>query len=820
MRRLAALATSSLRTASAQVVYLGEVQTAAAASGAAEPSVAEPTALTEAVSTLVVVDDGPVVVCDAARDSRVADLEPVRAGVVGACLGVALSWSSGEVVGALCVFDHRPRQWSEDDVAVLVQLAEFAVLALEPTAATDDDARRVLHELSVAAAGVGTFDWDLTTGRLAWDDRLVELFGYRRGEFGESIEDFNARVHPDDLPHVSGLLQTAIASGGTYEATYRVVIPGRRPRWVAARGRALRDPSGAAARLLGAAWDATASHEAVAEVAAVVEDLAVGFFALDRAWNFTQVNAEAELLLERSREELVGRNVWEQFPAAIGSPFETHYRSAMATQVPARFDAYYPAPLDAWYEVRAVPTADGLSVYFLNITDRRLAHDRAQAAAERARLLGSITEELLRADEPTQAAERLAKLVVPVLADWAVVTLAEDSAGTGSRRGLQTAGAAHVDPASQQLVETYASNRLQQMHDDSVVVRTMQTAQAEYIESGATPALLAMLDPGPAYDAMAALAPEHVAVHPLTGRNGTVGILSLCRAASRGPFSGEDRAVALHVAARAGIVLDNARLYRQQRDLAEALQRSLLTEPPESPNMHVVVRYTPAAETAQVGGDWYDAFLQPDGATVLVIGDVVGHDTQAAAAMSQVRTLLRGLGAQDGAGPAELLANVDAVMQTLRVGTTATAVVARVEQTEEEGRRGVGRLRWSNAGHPPVMVIYPDATVAPLSGKGADLLLGVIPSVRRHEHEVTLEPGAVVLFYTDGLVERRGQSLDVGLQRLEEVLTELAGDDLETLCDQVLARMLPQRPEDDVALVALRLHAEDAPRPTRAGART
>src|SRR3712207_594986 len=97
------------------------------------------------------------------------------------------------------------------------------------------------------------------------------------------------------------------------------------------------------------------------------------------------------------------------------------------------------------------------------------------------------------------------------------------------------------------------------------------------------------------------------------------------------------------VAARAGLVLDNARLYRQQRDLAEGLQRSLLTAPPEPDHSQVVVRYVPAAEAAQVGGDWYDAFLQPDGATVVVIGDVVGHDTRAAAAMSQVRTLLRGI---------------------------------------------------------------------------------------------------------------------------------------------------------------------------------
>ena len=96
------------------------------------------------------------------------------------------------------------------------------------------------------------------------------------------------------------------------------------------------------------------------------------------------------------------------------------------------------------------------------------------------------------------------------------------------------------------------------------------------------------------------------------------------------------------------------------------------------------MRYEPAAEAAQVGGDWYDAFLQPDGATVLVIGDVIGHDTVAAAAMGQVRTLLRGIAATTGDGPADVLRRVDQVMQTLQVDTTATAVVARLEQTPEE----------------------------------------------------------------------------------------------------------------------------------------
>ena len=206
---------------------------------------------------------------------------------------------------------------------------------------------------------------------------------------------------------------------------------------------------------------------------------------------------------------------------------------------------------------------------------------------------------------------------------------------------------------------------------------------------------------------------------------------------------------------------------------------------------------------------------------MLVIGDVIGHDTVAAAAMGQVRSLLRGLAAATGDGPAELLRQVDQVMQTLRIDTTASVVIARLEQTDAERAAGTTRPRWSNAGHPPPMVLHSDGTVTVLPGEDADLLLGIDPSSPRSETVTTLDRGATVLLYTDGLVERRGQSLDDGLDRLRDTLTDVARHhpDLDTLCDRTLARMLPPRSEDDVALVAVRLHRQDQPRPAHAGPR-
>jgi serine phosphatase RsbU (regulator of sigma subunit) len=306
-------------------------------------------------------------------------------------------------------------------------------------------------------------------------------------------------------------------------------------------------------------------------------------------------------------------------------------------------------------------------------------------------------------------------------------------------------------------------------------------------------------------------------VLPLPGRTGPVGMLPLCNGAERGPFTPEDLVTARHVAARAGLVLDNARLYRQQRNLAEGFQRSLLTPPPEPDHLQIVVRYVPAGQAAQVGGDWYDALMQPTGATVLVIGDVVGHDVEAAAAMGQVRSVVRTLCALDSDGPAAVLRRTEEVMSTLRSQIMATAVVARLEQTDEERSLGVNRLRWSNAGHPPPAMIAPDGTVQLLTADRVDMLLGVDPDAPRSESEVTVAREAVVVLYSDGLIERRDQDLDHGLDRLQATLADLAGRDLDELCDELLARMLPDRPDDDVAIVAVRLHRQDGPRPPEAG---
>jgi serine phosphatase RsbU (regulator of sigma subunit) len=451
-----------------------------------------------------------------------------------------------------------------------------------------------------------------------------------------------------------------------------------------------------------------------------------------------------------------------------------------------------------WFEVRASPDPAGLALYFADVSARRDAQQRADLAAARMQLMASVTAELVVTLELAPAATRLARLLVPALADYCIVTVDD---GNGPR----DLAAAHADPAKQALLDRYVASRIKGMSDSHPVLRSLATGLPILAPAAAQTVAEAGMKTGPAGDLLAALAPESGATLPLLTRGRTLGALTLVRGSERPAFGEADLEVALEVAARAAAALDNARLYADEHSLAESLQRSLLTEPPDVDGLEIAVRYVPAAETASVGGDWFDSFVQADGATTVVIGDVLGHDREAAAAMGQVRGLLRGIAWHTAEGPAAVLSGLDAAMQGLGVGTTATAVVARIEQHAAPDGPGHVRVRWSNAGHPPPMIVRPDGAVTTLDGPTPDLLLGIDARTERGEEVADLLPGMTLLLYTDGLVERRGQSLDDGLAVLRETLGDLGSATLDDLCDRTLSDMLPDDVEDDVALIVVRL---------------
>jgi serine phosphatase RsbU (regulator of sigma subunit) len=414
-------------------------------------------------------------------------------------------------------------------------------------------------------------------------------------------------------------------------------------------------------------------------------------------------------------------------------------------------------------------------------------------------------------EEEQAALQRVAEEMVPALGDWVIVSLVEEDGR------IHDVGSRHRDPGLQASADRYAQLRLASLDPMAPFPTALREGRVLAVDD--LEAAVRRLLHGEVLELFEQLDPASVVVLPLIARGRTVGGLSVYRGSDRAVMDPEELAAAREVADRTALALDNSRLYEQQRRLAETLQRSMLTAPPEPDHSEIVVRYHPAVQAAEVGGDWYDAFLQPGGAVVLVIGDVVGHDTEAAAAMGQLRGVLRGLAFREDAGPAQVLAGLDAAMEGLQLGTMATAAIARVEQTPEEVEAGVTRLRWSNAGHPPPLLVHPDGRISELAGERTDLMLGVDPAARRSEWQVTVARGSTVLLYTDGLVEGRDLPLDEGIDRLRTALAELADKPLGELCDALIERLRPGGLQDDVALVAVRLHPQDRPRPASAGPR-
>ncbi|SFY26456.1 SpoIIE family protein phosphatase/ATP-binding protein [Streptomyces atratus] len=293
---------------------------------------------------------------------------------------------------------------------------------------------------------------------------------------------------------------------------------------------------------------------------------------------------------------------------------------------------------------------------------------------------------------------------------------------------------------------------------------------------------------------------------PLHTRGTVLGMANFWRSGDSEPFDDDDVSFAEELAARAAVGVDNARRYTREHALAVTLQRSLLPRVlPEQNALEVAHRYLPAYEG--VGGDWFDVIPLPGARVALVVGDVVGHGLHAAATMGRLRTSVHNFSSLDPT-PDELLGHLD-------------ELVARIDRDEaKEGDPEIagatclyaiydavsGNCAVALAGHPAPVMVLPDGTVeCPAVPTGLPLGIGGMPFEAAEFH---VPEGSRLVLYTDGLVERRGRDIDTGLGLLRDAL---AGRDRtpEETCDDVLAELLPDRPDDDVALLVARTRTLD-----------
>ncbi|MEV6840535.1 SpoIIE family protein phosphatase [Streptomyces sp. NPDC051133] len=548
---------------------------------------------------------------------------------------------------------------------------------------------------------------------------------------------------------------------------------------------------------------------------AVLRDVGAGVFTLDTAGLITYANPWAERLLARPAAEMRGHDSHDLLHRSPeGSPVPRE-QCLMRTPLTGSRDAvegseeYFlrgdgvllPIIWSATPLLLAGEPA-GLVVVFSDFSLHRDAEERAsahtaalEALTNRLNLLSEVSSVLMSHIDAAAAARKLLPLLVPELGHWAAVDLIDAHSGALERVAVRSP--AHPDHAKGLTgpLALPVSHRPETFRGDRPIL--LQAADTT--------------DPSSPLAATHRILFEQLGGHwatavPIRSRRHYHGLLTVARADDRRPPTEAETRLLADIGRRLALVLDNSRLYEEQRNVAETMQRQLLAPLPQVDHLRMAARYLPAQRAMEIGGDWYDAFLLADGIMALVIGDVVGHDLQAAVHMAEVRNMLRALAWTHVEPPSMIMRRLDEAVTHTSDAPMATLVFARIEGPEG----GPWQLHWVNAGHPPPLLITPDGATrfltsghGPLIGISATLHLGLTwPDA----HE-TLPPEAIVLFYTDGLVENRDRPIDAGMARLRHHASVLARQSpdrsIDDFCDQLLQCLAPHG--DDTALLALRL---------------
>jgi PAS domain S-box-containing protein len=539
-----------------------------------------------------------------------------------------------------------------------------------------------------------------------------------------------------------------------------------------------------------------------------LEAIGTGAYVVDAEGRIIAVNAHAEKMLARPADELIGRDAHDLLHRdAHGqrlSRTQCTVRQAFHTGSTAQVEEDYFARGDgtvlpiSWLITPYNTGDDSSTLVIFHTRDRPQTTEGEPGSSstplselERLALLAETTTRLTSTLDVEEALRRLVTLVVPRLADWAIVDLIAE------RDELWRSIVVHADGEDLQgpmppIPQESPMPLSRALRGVASTVAGPETYRREP-DSGIAVEQRRLFD---------ATGIRSAAIAPIRSTRAVLGALTLGRAVHPGNFTTADLPLIEDIARRAGLALDNARLYERQRKVAETMQNHLLPQMPDVPGLQMTARYLPAPDASQVGGDWYDAFSLSDGATALAVGDVVGHDVEAAAGMAQVRNMLRAYAWALREPPSQIVSRLDEAVMHITEVAMATMLLARIEEMHD----GHWKLSWTNAGHPPPLLISHDGLTQYLTD-GHGILLGTGSGRPRTDATVLLPPGSTLVLYTDGLIEEPGHTLDDGLQRLRRHAAALAHRPLASFTDQLLRRVRPAANDDDVALLALRTPA-------------
>ncbi len=791
---LVTLAANVLDVPFAQLSLLtGTEQVVAAAHGLDLDTLRRRMPLEDSLCTVAAAAGEPLIIADARCHPWVENLPPVTSGSVVAYLGVTVADPDGHILGSLCAYDIRVRHWSPEQVDQLQHVATLVSLEItNHTATADLHAAGVRARLALDAAELGSFVYHFgTTGLLDWDARMLALHGHTAETFGGSLADFERTVHPEDLPGVMQRFAHARDTLGDMVAEYRVAAPDGGFRWVRLRGRVMPDMLGEASHILGAAYDASAERGLRDELLRLMERMPVALVRISHDWTITYVNVIAEGLLGGSREQFVGTQLWEAFPGGRGTAFETHYAAAIATGEPDMIEAYF-APMNAHFEVRIWPDSDGLTLFFHDISESKRAQLGLERSSARLAIIADAGARLAASVQPQDVLDILVGLVVPDLAVSAVVTVTDTvaeflgiCAGNDATK-LHVVRARHVDAAEEEHLLEAAR---------ALDLRTTGASGLGHVARTGDPQ---WLDVVPENEG---LTTDPVAADtgwPVAGPRLTVALRAPGRTLGTVTVTGDgdhplDEVLLADIAIRASVALDNTLTFARQHRAATALQRALLPRTARAvPGVLVATRYLPANASALAGGDFFKT-VDVGGTIVCALGDVMGHGTASAARAGQLHGLVAALALQ-GLGPAELLTRLGADIDQMMDLELATLLVCRYDPATR-------LLTAATAGHPAPLL-------APVAGDPFYVELEPGPPIGVAAAEygdvtVELERASTMVLFSDGLIERRSESITVGLERLRRAVAELRMPP-EAVADHILRSLSAAHGgDDDIALLVL-----------------